>query len=112
MSNYKPQLFNVPFKILTLTKIFVNGVNKQTYTEGDEIYFCSARSFGGTEKIVNNILTIEDTMIIETYYNPIIKAKDRIKLLDDNSEWEVMVTPENINRENQYLRFKVRRYDG
>lgn len=109
---YTPkQPFNVPAQILIATTRKVNGVNQKTFTNGDP-FFCSARSFGGTEKVVNGVYTLEDTMQIETYYRPDIKADCHIKLLDDNSEWEIISDPENIERRNQFLIFKVRRIKG
>lgn len=109
---YKPrQPFNVPAQILTVTFTKVNGVNQKTVVAGDT-FFCSARSYGGTEKTINGLIEIEDTMQIETYYRPDIVAKGKIKLLDDNSEWDIISDPENVERRNQYLLFKVRRVTG
>lgn len=113
MSSYKPQVpFNVPFKILSLEKVFINGVNTQEYVELETIYYCGVRSFGGTEKVINNVYVIEDTIEVDTYYIPILKNKDRIKLLDDNSIYEVINTPENIQRKNLYMKFKGIRIYG
>jgi len=110
---YQPQTpFNVPFIILSLTKEFINGVNKQTYVEGTEIYFCSAKAYVGVNKQINNITAEEDTLTVDTWFNPVLKKNDRIKLLDDDTIWELTTAPENINRRNQYMRFKVVRYRG
>ena len=109
---YRPaQPFNVPAQILTATYTKVNGVNKKTFTEGDN-FFCSAKSYGGTEKTINGVYLVEDTMQIETYFRPDITSIDHIKLLDDNSEWEIITPPENIERRNRFLVFKVRRLKG
>lgn len=109
---YRPQQpFNVPAKILIPTTTKINGVVQKSYTEWDD-FFCSARSFGGTEKVINGVISIEDTMQIETYYRPELNASCHIKLLDDNSEWEIISDPENIERRNQFLIFKVRRIKG
>lgn len=83
-----------------------NGVNNESFTDGDNFY-CSAKSYGGTEKIVNGVLVIEDTWEIDTWYNPAIKAKDRIRFLGDDTVYEVLARPENINRRGQWMRFKV-----
>ena len=111
--SYTPQApFNVPFKILSLTKTFVKGVNKQTYVESEDIYMCSAKAWVGSTKTINNVVTEEDTLTVDTWFIPTLKKNDRIILLDDNSIWELMTAPENINRRNQYMRFKVVRYYG
>lgn len=74
--------------------------------------FVSAKAYGGTERNVDDRYMIEDTLQIETWYRPDIKSIDRIKLLDDGSVWEILNTPEDIDRRHQYLVFKVRRLKG
>lgn len=109
---YTPSsLFSTPALILTAEYHKVNGVNTKVFVEGDMIYV-SAKSYGGTEREVNGRLVIEDTLQIETWYRPDITSKDCIRLLDDGSEWEIMNEPENIERRNQFLKFKVRRITG
>lgn len=109
---YKPtQPFNVKAKLLKATFEKVNGFTKKTYSEGIE-FFCSAKSYGGTEKVINDKYVIEDTMLIDTWFNPEITSECKIRLLDDNSEWEIINTPEDINRRKQFLKFKVKRIRG
>lgn len=109
---YRPtQPFNVSAKILIPMTRKVNGINQKTFVDCDT-FFCSAKSYGGTEKVINNVYVIEDTMQIETYYRPDITADCHIKLLDYDSEWEIISNPENIDRRNQFLVFKVRRIKG
>ena len=109
---YNPQMpFNVPAQILKGAYEKINGVNVKTFTDGDIIWI-SAKSYGGTEKVVNDEYIIVDTLNIDTWYRPDITAMDGIRLLDDNSEWEIMNTPENIDRRNQFLKFKVQRMKG
>lgn len=114
MANYQPNLpFNVPAQHLKRSKdpVKINGINNYTYTEGIR-FFCSAKSYGGTEKVVNGVSVIEDTWWIDTFYNPAICKGDKIRFLDDNSEFEVLASPENINRRGQYMRFKVLKIGG
>lgn len=109
---YQPQVpFNVPALHLKRTITKINGVNQTTYTE-KEIFYCSAKSYGGTEKIVNGVYVVEDTWQIDTWYNSDFGKGDRIRFLDDQTEFEVLATPENINRRGQYMRFKVVRIGG
>lgn len=112
MSSFKPSLpYNVPARIMKASWNKVNGVSVKTFTEGDLI-FVSAKSYGGTEKVINEKYIIVDTLVIETWFRPDIKSDDQIKLLDDNSDWEILNTPEDIDRRHQYLRFKVQRHKG
>lgn len=109
---YQPQVpFNVPALHLKSAVEKINGVNQQTFTEGD-IFYCSAKSYGGTEKVVNGVYVVEDTWTIDAYFKPEIKKGDKIRFLDDNSEYSVLASPENINRRGQYMRFKVVRVGG
>lgn len=110
---YIPQApFNVPFRIQKAQITKINGINSLDYIEDKEVYFCSARAYVGTSKNVNDISAEEDTLTIDSYWIPNLKRNDRIRLLDDDSIWELYVSPENINRRNQYARFKVIRING
>lgn len=110
--SYKPAFpFNVPAQIMKAEYQKVNGVTVKKFTD-DAMIYVSAKSYGGSERDVNGQLVIEDTMNIETWYRPDITSKDCIRLLDDGSEWEIMNNPENIDRRNQYLKFKVKRRVG
>ena len=109
---YQPQVpFSVPAMHLKRSTTKVNGVNQETFTE-QSIFNCSAKSYGGTEKVVNGVYVIEDTWLIDTWYNPAFGKGDRIRFLDDMSEFEILASPENINRRGQYMRFKVVRISG
>lgn len=114
MSNsFQPNLpFDVPALHLKRKLKKINGVNQETFTEAKEPFFCSAKSYGGTEKQVNGVTVIEDTWYIDAFYNPEFGKGDKIRFLDDNTEFEILASPENINRRGQYMRFKVLRIGG
>ena len=109
---YQPQTpFNIPAMHLKRSTIKVNGVNQETFTE-NEMFYCSAKSYGGTEKVINDVYVIEDTWLIDTWYNPDFGKGDRIRFLDDMAEYEILASPEYINRRGQYMKFKVVRIGG
>ena len=109
---YQPQVpFNVPAMLLKQTIKKVNGVNQEKFTE-KTMFYCSAKSYGGTEKVVNDVYVIEDTWQIDTWFSPDFSKGDRIRFLDDNTEYEIIASPENINRRGQYMRFKASRIGG
>ena len=111
MADYKPNVpFNVPFFLLTPTTTTIKGVTKKTFTKNNEPFYCSFRTFGGTEKVVNNVVALEDTAIIETWYDPAITAACNIEVA--NKQYEILGTPENINMRNQYLKLRVRAIKG
>ena len=109
---YKPNVpFNVPAQILKGSYGKVNGVNTKTFTDGAQIWV-SAKSYGGTERTINDKVVVEDTIYIETVYRPDITSIDGLRLLDDGSEWEIVNNPEDVERRHQILKFKVRRRVG
>ncbi len=110
--SYQPQTpFNVPAQHMPHKREFINGVNQDLYSDG-AVFYCSAKSYGGTEKIINDVYVIEDTWVIDTWFNPAFQKGDKIRFLDDNREYEIIASPENINRRGQYMRFKVSAIGG
>ena len=109
---YKPTVpFNVPMFLFAPTVIDKKGSLKKVYPEIGELFYCSFRTFGGTEKTSNDVLVIEDTAVIETWYRPDIKA-DCILENADGQKYEILGTPENIEMRNQYLKIKIRAIRG
>lgn len=89
----------------------VKGSTKKVYPDAGELIYCSFRTFGGTERTDNDVLVIEDTAVIETWFRPDIKA-DCILETADGIRYEILGTPENINMRNQILKFKIRAVRG
>lgn len=112
MSEYKPSApFSVPLYLFSPTSKTAKGSTKKAYSESGELIYCSFRTFGGTEVTNNDTYSIEDTAIVETWYRPDIKADCKFKDVD-GVQYEVIGTPENINKRNQYLKFKIRAVRG
>lgn len=108
---FKPAVpFNVAAELLVPTYETVLGVPTKTFPAQGELIFCSFRSFGGTERDVDGLYSIEDTAVVETWFRPDIKGDCRIRV--STGEYEVIGQPENIELRNQYLKFKVRRVKG
>lgn len=125
MANYIPDLSNSIAQILlTPTKETVSGVLKKTYptikealskidSQGKPInlFFGTFKTYGGTERDVNGVYSIEDTANVETWFRPDIKGDCRIAL-ETGEIYDIIGEPENINMRNQFLKFKVRRVKG
>lgn len=112
MSTYKPSgPFNVPLYLYVPTTITSKGSTKKIYPETGELIFGTFRTFGGTEIKTNDALVVENTATVETWYRPDIKADCRIKDTDE-VEYEILGTPENIDRRNQFCVFKMRAIRG
>ena len=102
--------YTTPFLLWIPTIVTVKGVEKKTYSKTDDVYYCSFRTFGGTEKVVNDVIVLEDTATIETWYNPTITAACQIEV--NSQRYEILGTPENINMRNQYMKIRVRAIKG
>lgn len=113
---YRPQnTFNVPLLLLTPTYTTVSGVRKKTFPDVSTgfLFFGSFKSYGGTERDVNGVYSIEDTATVETWFNPEIKSGCRIVLAGiQNAVYEIMGEPENVEMRNQFMTFKVSRVKG
>lgn len=72
------------------------------------LFFGSFRTFGGTERMANEVYTIEDTATVDTWFNPSITADCRVYVCATGKTYEVIGTPENIDMRNQYCSFKLR----
>lgn len=105
--------FRVRFTLMTPTYKRVNGVQQVEYApaENDPYIFCSVRSYGGTERTINGVWSIKDTLTIQTYYRPDITSDSA--LMDENGAmWRMLNTPENIDMANKHMTFKVERVKG
>lgn len=114
MADFKPSgAFNVPLRVYPPSFTMSKGVRKKLYTEEKSFdIFAGFRTFGGTEKEVNGVYSVEDTATVETWYRPDITAGCQIKTLQDGRTYDIIGTPENIRMQNQFSVFKVRRTGG
>ena len=109
---YRPNSpFTVPMFLLVPTTTTAKGSTKNTYPETGVRINCSFRTFGGTEKTIDGVITVENTAVIETWYRPDIKANCELEDVD-GLRYEILGTPEDIEQRHQFLRFKVRAIKG
>lgn len=110
MKSYKPAApFNVPLILLQPTCSNKLGAQKKTFPPVSEgkLFYGSFKTFGGTERDVNGVFSLENTAVIDTWYRPDIKSDCHIVVRTTGVEYEIIGEPENINMQNQYLKFKV-----
>ena len=113
MNEYRPSdPFTVPIKLLVPAYKTVKGVPKKTYPVDGPVIWCSFKTYGGTERNVNEVYSIEDTANVETFYRPDIKSDCQIQLAETGVIYEVINEPEDINLRHKYCKFKVRRIKG
>lgn len=107
-----------PLRLQQPETVFAYGVNKITYKNVDAVIWANFKTYGGTEKNNNGVITVEDTAQVVCWYRPDIKSDCRIILLDGSEDtdkakcYEILGEPENIEQRNMFLKFKVRRLKG
>lgn len=113
---YDPQMpFDVPMKLLIPTSTVVKGVTKKVFPQPEdvtEVFFGSLRTYGGTENMSNDVYTVYDTAVIDTWYNPAITSDCRVCICETGEIYEVISRPENIGMRHQYLHFKLQKVGG
>ena len=112
MAEYRPSVpFSTPMFIYIPKYVTAKGSTKKVFPETGELIYGSFKSYGGTEKLSNDLYSIEDTANIETWFRPDITSGCVLEL-NENARYEIISEPENINMRNQFLKFKVRRIKG
>lgn len=112
---YRPiQPFSVPLVLLMPTYSKISGVPKKTFpaVENGILFYGSFKTYGGTERDVNGLLSVEDTAVVETWYRPEIKSGCRVAIAGTSAIYDILGEPENIEFRNQFLKFKVTRVKG
>lgn len=115
MKSYKPSTpFDAALVLLIPTYSESYGVPNKTFPDvaGGILFYGSFKTYGGTERDVNGIYSVENTAVIETWYRPDIKSNCRIAVPQTGEVYEILGEPENINLRNQYLKFKVIQVKG
>ena len=112
---YRPYApFTVPMKLLVPVTGKSYGVTTKVFSDPEvsELFFGSFRTFGGTEGVKDNVITLINTGVIDTWYKSEIKANCRIYLCDTGDVYDIISDPEDIDFRHQYLRFKVQKVGG
>lgn len=112
---YKPPTpFSAALSLLIPTYSNNVGVEAKAYPKAQNglMFYGSLRTFGGTERDINGVYSVEKTAIVETWFRPDIKSDCRIAVLQTGEIYEILGEPENIELRNQYLKFKVRQIKG
>ena len=116
MADFRPSFpFNVAVYLQTPKVQTVRGVLVKSYPDLSDcpIIYCSWKSYGGTEAVNNGALSVVDTVTVETWFRPDIKAGCRlIPVANRDNAFEILGTPENINMRNQFFKFKVQAVSG
>lgn len=113
MKTFKPDFpYSTAIELLIPTRAKSKGVTTKVFPDQGINLNCSFRTYGGTETTINDVYSIEDTANVETWYRPDIKSDCRIKVLQTGEIYEIINKPENVNKRNQFCRFKVKAIKG
>lgn len=115
MARYKPSKeFNTPMLLYLVTGTeTVRGVEKKTYATEGLLFWGSFATYGGTERQVNGIVSVEDTATVETWYRPDFTASARVALANAPGKlYEIVGEPENIEQRNLYTKMRLTRVRG
>lgn len=111
--SYKSQTWkNTALYLFIPTYDKINGVAVKKYPDKGILIFASFKSYGGTETVIDGLLSVEDTADIEMFYRPDVKSDCIIKNAITGARYEILGEPENVEMANQTLKFKVRRTKG
>lgn len=126
MAHFRPEIENpIPLVILISTYDNSYGVNKKSFPTIEEalkekdinnnpinLFYGSFKTYGGTEREINGVYSVEDTAKIKTWFRPDIKSNCGIGVPDTGGIYEILGEPEDIDMRHQFLEFKIRRYKG
>lgn len=107
---YRPaKALNTPMFLYTVTGYTETmGVQKPVHAKTGILFYGSFATYGGTERAVNDIVVVEDTATVETWYRPEFTAAARVALAGNPGKvYEITGEPENIEQRNLYTKMKL-----
>lgn len=104
----------VPLALLKPVYSDAYGVGTKSYPaiEDGERINGNLRTFGGTERDVNGLYSIENTATVQTWFRPDITADCRIGVLETGQVYDIIGTPEDIEMRHQYLQIRLQAVKG
>jgi hypothetical protein len=115
MARYRPSKpFDTPLLLYVVTDTEnVLGKTVKTYAKKGELFFGSFVTYGGTERDINGVYSVEDTAQVETWYRPEFASSARVALANNPDKlYEIVGEPEDIEQRHQFCKFKLTRVKG
>lgn len=114
MRHYKVGTFNVPLKLLIPIETKVKGTVKKTYPDPESVpvFFGNVRTYGGDENMSNDVFTVFNTAVLQTWFNPDITSDCQIYFCETGEIWDVKGRPENIDMRHQFMQVKLEKVGG
>ncbi len=114
MDQYRPaKKFNTPMYLYVVTDYKESvGVKIPVHAETGILFWGSFATYGGTERTVNDVMVVEDTATVETYYRPEFTAGARVALANSGKLYDIVGEPENVEQRNLYTIMKLTAVQG
>lgn len=112
---YRPgKPFDTPMLLYPVTGTS-NKLGRQvnTYATNGILFFGSFVTYGGTEREVNGVYSVEDTAMVEAFYRPEFAASGRVALANNPEKlYEIKGEPEDIEQRHQFIKIRLSRVSG
>lgn len=115
MARYKPKKpFITPMLLYPCTGTeTVRGVVVKHYATDGIPFNGSFSTYGGTERTVNGVHSVEDTAVVETWYRPEFASSGRVALAANPARlYEIQGEPEDIEERHLYTHLRLSRVKG
>lgn len=87
------------------------GRKKAQYTELEGVTLANVKTRGGTPTVIDDTVQVIDTATVTITYRPDIKRGDKMQVLTDGSEWQILHV-ENVDLQNRDCVLTVRNVEG
>ena len=88
------------------------AVAEKSYAPAEGVVMASVKMKGSTEKVSNDLVSVENTGEVVCWYRPDITAGCRFEIIGAGITLEIIGQPENVDMFNQFLICSVRRIKG
>lgn len=115
MARYRPSKpFDTPLLLYVVTDTrYELGVQVKTHEKKGILFFGSFATYGGTERNINGVVSVEDTAAVETWYRPEFTASARVALANNPDKlYEIVGEPEDIEQRHQFCKLRLTRVVG
>lgn len=115
MARYRPvKPFDTPLLLYPVTGTEnVLGAVVNTYATEGILFFGSFATYGGSERQVNGMYSVEDTATVETWYRPEFAASGRVALANNPAKlYQIVGEPEDIEQRHQFTKMRLTRVAG
>ena len=91
----------------------VMGAVVNTYAPEGILFYGSFATYGGIERQVNGLYSVEDTATVETWYRPEFAASCRVALANNQAKlYQIVGEPEDIEQRHQFTKMRLTRVQG